>query len=489
MADIIPISGRAPPSDEPLVLDRKAPLETARVFVGLNYTTDDLLTIHHQQNVFARWTGTHYQDALTEEMRAHLYEFLECANYWAPPKAGEKEPRLLDFNPTSRHVSDVVDAMRAVCQLPGDVRQPSWLVPSPTLPHAGEVISCQNGLLHLPTGQLLPHTPNFYSNTSLEYNFDPAAPEPTKWLEFLKSIWPEDIDARSTLQDIFGYLLGTDTDQQKIPLLVGPKRSGKGTIGRILMALVGQSAVVSPTLASLEKPFGIEPLLGKRIAVISDARLGGRADQQTIAERLLSISGEDSQTVDRKHISSWTGRLPTRFFIMSNELPRLADTSGALASRFLVITMSLSFYGKEDHGLTPVLLQELPGILNWAIQGWRNMRERGFFKPPASSMAVIREIEDLSSPIGAFIRQRCEIGNGRTVSMDGLYLEWGDWCNDQGRDHIGTKQSFGRDLRSAVPGLGESHPGSRGERTRNYTGIGLIKKDNSASAKQESMDY
>ena len=54
-------------------------------------------------------------------------------------------------------------------------------------------------------------------------------------------------------------------------------------------------------------------------------------------ERLLSISGEDSITVDRKYRAPWTGRLPTRFLILTNELPRFADSSGALASRFVLL--------------------------------------------------------------------------------------------------------------------------------------------------------
>ena len=70
-----------------------------------------------------------------------------------------------------------------------------------------------------------------------------------------------------------------------------------------------------------------------------------------IAERLLSISGEDVQTVDRKHRDPWTGILPTWFLILTNELPKIADASGALASRFIIVTLTQSFYGQEDHGL------------------------------------------------------------------------------------------------------------------------------------------
>jgi putative DNA primase/helicase len=63
-------------------------------------------------------------------------------------------------------------------------------------------------------------------------------------------------------------------------MLVGPKRSGKGTIGRILIALLGDDNVVAPTLAGIGTNFGLAPLIGKPLEIISDSRLGGRTDQQ-----------------------------------------------------------------------------------------------------------------------------------------------------------------------------------------------------------------
>ena len=91
-------------------------------------------------------------------------------------------------------------------------------------------------------------------------------------------------------------------------LVVGPPRSGKGAVAQVLSALVGRNNVVGPTMASLSQNFGLEPLIGKALAIIGDARIGGRTDQAAIAERLLSISGEDTQTIDRKFRPAWTGR-------------------------------------------------------------------------------------------------------------------------------------------------------------------------------------
>lgn len=465
-----PLNGRS--IVDAVLLDKQAPLSTSKIFVDLKHMRDGLRALHHQQGIFATWTGTHYRDLLGEEVRASLYDFLEAATVPGKGRGAVPQP----FKPTIHAVSNVLDALRATCQLSGLTRAPAWLGgDAPGVAPANELISCQNGLLHLPTGDLFPHTPAFYATSALTYAYDPDAAAPTEWEKFLASIWPEDQQAKDTLQDVFGYLLGSDTDQQKILLAVGPKRSGKGTIARILTALVGQDAVVSPTLASLESNFGIAPLIGKSVAVIADARVGSRADQHAIAERLLSISGEDLQTVDRKHMQAWSGRLGTRFFILSNELPRISDASGALSSRFVILTMTKSFYGQEDRGLTGKLIAELPGILNWAIAGWRRVRERGWFEQPASSLEALKELEDLSSPIGAFIRDRCNCGPTKTVGVDSIFEAWGKWCKEQGRDRSGTKATFGKDLRAAAPWIKvvQETDGNTDLRSRKYAGIGL----------------
>ena len=87
---------------------------------------------------------------------------------------------------------------------------------------------------------------------------------------------------------------------------------------------------------------------------------------------------------------------------------------------------------------------------------------------------AIQELEDLTSPVGAFLRERCEVRPGASVNCGLLFAYWSVWCEDQSRDHPGTVQSFGRDLRAAVPGLTTANLRSAdGERERHYEGVGL----------------
>jgi putative DNA primase/helicase len=399
-------------------------------------------------------------------MQAKLYEFLDQCVVVTPK--GETQP----FKPNLAKVANVLGGLRAASNLPDTVAAPCWLEQTPDIDPA-DVISCTNGLLHLPTRSLLWHTPLFYTHNALDFAYDPSAPEPVEWTRFLGQLWPDDPASILTLQEAFGYFLTADTKQQKLFLIVGQKRSGKGTIARVLTRLVGPANVVSPTLAGLGTNFGIEPLIGKLVGIIGDARIGGKADQQTITERLLSISGEDGITVDRKFIKAWTGRMQIRFLILSNEIPRFADSSGALVSRFILLILKQSFYGREDQGLTDRLLLELPAILNWSITGLLRLRQRGHFLQPASAADALRQMEDMASPIGAFLRERCIVESGQWVEVGHLFDVWCEWCRTQGRDHPGNVQSFGQALRAAVTGVLVKKMGTREERFRAYVGVGL----------------
>jgi putative DNA primase/helicase len=83
----------------------------------------------------------------------------------------------------------------------------------------------------------------------LPFEFDARASAPREWLAFLKKLWPNDPETIGTLQEWFGYLLTPDTRQQKILFLLGPKRSGKGTIARVLGELVGATNFAGPRSA------------------------------------------------------------------------------------------------------------------------------------------------------------------------------------------------------------------------------------------------
>lgn len=451
------------------VLDRDDPMHSARTIVKATYlTATGHRFVHRHRGTFWRWDGSCYRIVDDETQRATIWRFLEAA------RTRSAEGKIVPFKPKLDRVNNVFAALVAICQLDGSVEPPVWLSDE-RKPPPSEFFAARNGLLHLPTQTLHAPTPDYFGVSASEVVFDNAAPVPRKWLAFLDQVLG-DAEAIQAMQEWFGYTLAPDTSQQKILFCVGPRRSGKGTVARVLTALLGRASVAGPTMSSLAENFGLAPLITKPLAIISDARIGQRTNKMAIVERLLSISGEDTMTVDRKYLSSWTGKLPTRFSIMTNELPSLTEGSGALTGRFVTVVFQQSFYGNEDTGLTDKLLVELPGILNWALEGYKRLRERGRFVQPANAQDEIEAMEMLSSPVKAFVRDKCIVATGQRVPVDDLFEAFQWWCQDEeGRD-AGSKEWFSRNLRSAVPGVRVSRPGVDGVRIRMYEGIALIQQ-------------
>ncbi len=446
------------------------PMAVARRLLPDWQTRDGQLIYRRWRASWMRWNGTCWREIDEAQVRKAMYERLEYALFYAPNKKGE--PEAHPWAPTKPKISNLLDALGAITLLPTDTDTPAWIDDQgATGQDHGTIVACENGLLRIRDRALMPHTPGFFNLVSIPYAYDPDATAPT-WEGFLSQLWPDDPNSIAALQEWFGYVISGRTDQQKIMLMVGPSRSGKGTIARVLKALVGKKNLAGPTLAGLGTNFGLSTLVGKPLGIISDARLSGN-DNSQVVERLLTISGEDTIDVDRKYLPVWTGKLPTRLMILSNELPQFGDSSGVIANRFILLHTRLSWLGKEDPTLTDRLVAEMPGIINWALQGLDRLKRTGRITEPASSRDAITTMRDTASPTSAFVRERCTTGPACTVAVDDLWAIWREWAEDNGV-RPGTKQVFGRNLLSVIPQLNRTRPRApSGERIPIYHGVAL----------------
>ena len=165
------------------------------------------------------------------------------------------------------------------------------------------------------------------------------------------------------------------------------------------------------------------------------------------------------------------------FFLPSRQakrrwlLPRLNDASGGTGWTFRSAKAHRELLRPRDRELTHTLLNEIQGILNWSIEGWRRLRERGAFVQPSCVEDTLRDMEDLSSPVGAFVRECCVVEKGKRVWVDRLYCAWKRWCKLEGRSRVTTRQTFGRDLMAAAPGISCRRNRDCG---RFYEGIALV---------------
>jgi putative DNA primase/helicase len=455
------------------------PMRVARLIAEEDLATPQgLPSLRWHRGGFTRWDGTAWLTEADASVEQQLFLITEHA--FAKAEDGEDgedgEARYAPWNPTPGSVANVQKTLGvAVLQLPHRLDPPFWI--SSGTEERG-LIPLGNGLLSASTRELVQHTPDFYNTWSLPYDYDPDAPEPAEWLAFLGKLWPDEPESIDFLQEYTGYLLSGDTSQEKVCLLTGPRRGGKGTICRVLIALMGARNVASPTFTNLTETFGLEPLIDKPLAIIFDARTGSKNIQSAV-ERMLTISGRDRVTVNRKNRAAWEGQLPTRLMHVSNELPALRDVSAALASRYIPLTTTRSWLGQEDLGLGARLTTQgsLSSILNWALDGLDRLCKQGTFTMPAGAAEALAALERLSSPEMAWAAEHAEFGPDLWARTDALFASYQQWAiEDQRMTKTPVKEVFTRNLRAAFPGLVPSRRRTGGEKQHHgYSGIKLVK--------------
>jgi putative DNA primase/helicase len=240
--------------------------------------------------------------------------------------------------------------------------------------------------------------------------------------------------------------------QEKGFMTIGPKRSGKDTMRNVLQALLPSGAVAGPTLDSLVTNFGLSSLINKTLAIVGDMRIGKKTDKELLAENVLKLTGRGWFTIDRKNKSHWDGFLPCKLWLISNDRPAFTDTSGALASRFIIFRTRNSFFGFENPNLfRDKLKPELGGILLWALEGLRRVRARGKLSEPQSSIEERDALAREGSPVMAFVAERLTLDANATLDKDELRAAYNSWAEANGF-YLKTKDRLMRDLVSATGG-------------------------------------
>jgi putative DNA primase/helicase len=424
--------------------------------------------IANRMNAFAR-------QEMVDDHRRRLAAYVAAQAEKTSGDDGKKTKaeKLPEIKPvTTSMVANAVAALRSMTDVADTTDASAWLDDA-TGPSPRNLIPFTNGILDHTDGRMYPLSPSLLTFAGPPYDYDPAAPAPALWLATLGQIFP-DGESIDLLQEWAGYILTSDTSRQKFLMLIGESRGGKGLIARVLTHLVGPGNCASPTLTSLTERFGCEPLLNKTLAVIADARVSNRTDTAITVEKLLSIVGEDAHNVDRKNKTAIYTRLPTRFMVASNEIPRLPDASGALANRMLMLRFTVSFLGKEDETLADRIIgAEMPGIANWALAGLRRLRRNRKFTQPGNAMELLQDARDIASPVAMFLREECILSASAATSAKVLYDAYKRWSEDNGRDHIESGQIFAKNLKAAHQAISTQQVRRDGDRVRQYVGIRL----------------
>jgi len=440
--------GQPHPKHGRLILSTRQAHPTALAVMRTCYEVDGVRMLQHYAGDWWRWQKSHYAMVeppaiaivVTKALREAL-EVVEANNSYIT--------KPYPVTPTT--VDAIVKAMSHDAHLSVD-QHPACFLGEPPADERGkpveatDMLCLKSQMLHVPTGALFPATPLMFNTSALAFDYDPDNVACPAWEAFLKSVFKDDIEQVQTLREFMGLLLVHDTSFQKALMIIGQPASGKGTIAWVIENILGKNNIASPSTSSLSSNFGKQVLIGKSLAMLTDARFSGH-DVMKAIEDILRIVGEDPVDIDRKHRPAITLRLGVRLLLTANKVPNLPESSDALGRRFIILETQDTFVDREDYGLKPRLKRELPAILNWALDGLHRLRDRGYFVEPASTKQLKKEFIEIGQPIKRFANDCVIFTNDENdrVATSALYEKYKSWCANDESKRNAMKSTFMRD--------------------------------------------
>ncbi len=291
-------------------------------------------------------------------------------------------------------------------------------------------INLINGMLYPQDGAFADHEKESYSTIRLNYEYN-IRNKCELWVKTLGEIFEGHQDKINLLQEFFGYCLTPDTRKEKALLLLGESRTGKSTILHVLRHLLGVHNCSSVPLKFINNPQYTPMLINKLINIDSD--VSGKA-QEFEAEFKIITSGEPV-SCNQKFIATFEFTPHCKLVMAANEFPRITDHSSAFYKRLILIPCDKVFEDDEQNiHLKDNLISELPGILNWAIDGLERLNKRGRFEHNKFMVDAIEELREASNPVEAFFKDSITPDNSAhyEILKSDLYEKYVKWCKENG---------------------------------------------------------
>ena len=165
-----------------------------------------------------------------------------------------------------------------------------------------------------------------------------------------------------------------------------------------------------------------------------------------MAESLVKqLTGEDPIT-SRFLFGEFFEYVPSfKLWLCVNRLPQITSEDAALWRRLRVEPFDHVVPEDErDPHLLAKLLDELPGILAWAVRGCLDWQRHGLGQPRAVAQATLAWREGADT-VTAFVGEVCETRPDARIDSGALYAAYLRWCEDCAETPLGAS-AFGMRL-------------------------------------------
>jgi len=338
-------------------------------------------------------------------------------------------------------------------------------------------IATDSGLVDIDSCELKGQVqPEHFARWSLNTEFDPEADCPG-WKEFLGSVAePSDIPL---LQEYIGYTLAHwELPFKKALIMLGPTDAGKSVFLDVIRELFGGDESAATSSTSLQylanERWGPSRLVNTALNIRNDL------DEHTIKNtgKVKEIVGGDTLDAEYKRKPVFQFSPVAKHIFAANRAPDRSTDDEAFWNRWLTVVFPESVSQSEQNpNLTDELIEELPGILNWAIEGYQRLMEQGRFTDEPEPWQNREKWERYGNSIEQWLDRYTETDEGnftpkRTVGDEtGAYDSYKAFARKNNLE-IESDRKFTGELKRK-PELSKTQRTVNGKRPRGFANLKL----------------
>ena len=307
-------------------------------------------------------------------------------------------------------------------------------------------LNVENGIVNIADGTLVPHDYRYKFRYVSPIVYDQKAECP-RWEQFLCDTFESNIELIDLAQRLFGYvLIGGRPFLHKAFVLYGSGRNGKSTFLDVLRAVIGRDAYSTVSMGKLDKEFSLVNLEGKLANIVEET-----PNEAINAEVFKTLVGGGEVTVAHKGMDEYQLRCDARFVFACNDMPIFKDRSVGLDER--LVFMPFNRYIPEEERDTTILdklYAELPGILNWAMDGAKTMATQRII-PKYEILNESKEAYKMeTNPLYAWFREEIIVSKEATgLPVGTVYRRYVDDVSDNGNRPF-SKDKFSKMIRKYI---------------------------------------
>ena len=303
------------------------------------------------------------------------------------------------------------------------------------------LLNLENGTINLRTGEKRPHNSKQMIMKQANVSYDPDAECPV-WLSFLDRIFNGNEHLISFLQKAVGYSLTGDTREQCLFILYGSGANGKSTFLYPLRKMLNDYSQQTSIETFMVKrndsiPNDLAALKGARFISAVEGEQGRR-----LAESLVKqLTGGDRIAARFLHAEWFEYEPQFKIFLATNHKPIIRGSDLAIWRRIRLIPFTETIEPEDQDKSLPLKLeQELPGILNWALEGCKQWLESDLKMPDEVKDATEKYRSEMDI-ISAFFEDKCKLEQNEMVNTTELYRAFAAWA-EAGGEHKTTQRAF-----------------------------------------------